>query len=110
MKTKVATTLVTSMAAALAFTSFAASAVETSSIQACMESFAEQSFPGRIVSYRVTADRSAMQPLIATTGTQSVAVTATDTLTGRVIGTATCKVKELGRQGSVVVGTVESDQ
>jgi hypothetical protein len=96
-------------AVALALTSTAASAAQPASIQACMESFADQHFPGRVVSFQVTENRLPMQPLIASTGTQSVEIVATDGQTGRLIATAFCKVKQLGRAGSVIVGTVDSD-
>jgi hypothetical protein len=100
MKSKLA---IACAAAALSLTSFAASAADTDSVRACMESFVAQNFPDRVVSFQVKNDRTAL-PLIASTGTRSVELIATGKTSGRVIATATCKVKEGGREGNVSVG------
>jgi len=93
---------------ALSFASLAAQA-ETEPVRACMESFAAQEFPNHRVSFQAASDRSVTTPLIASTGTQTVVLTATDK-SGRILGTATCMVKNTGTEaGSVTIGQIETN-
>jgi hypothetical protein len=101
MKIRTPILLIASMAA---FAPLAASAATAESIRACMDSFAAQSFPDKAVSFVVAEDRSFTIPLVALSGTQTVQLVASEKSSGRVIATATCKVRSGGKQGNVSVG------
>jgi len=96
-------------AAVVAMTPFFAQAAMTDSIQRCMDTFAAENFPGSNVSFVVNETNYDPIPLIARSGTQSVKIVATAKSDGRVLGTATCKVKEdatrdgITREGKVDV-------
>ena len=91
--------------AALASAPFVAQAqdTETSSVQRCMDVFASQNFGDRATSFRVERDRQLNLPLIASSGTRYVQLTATERTSGRVLATAQCEVKGSATLGEITI-------
>jgi hypothetical protein len=99
-----------SIAFAASLAPLAASAAGTDSIRACIDTFVAQNLPGRHASFTVDDERTTQVPLIASTGTRTVALVASEKNSGRVIATAICKVRnEGGKSGSVTIGSVDSN-
>ena len=97
MKTRIAL-------AALLLAPFVAQADDSASVQRCMDSFAAQNFPDSSIVFVVKDEPFAPLPLIARTGTQAVQLIATSKTSGRVLATATCKVRvDQGNKGKVVL-------
>jgi hypothetical protein len=97
-------------AAAMGLAPFLVHAAESDSIQRCMDSFASQNFPNSRIAYVVNDGGRPLMPLIAQTGTQSVELIATSRADGRVLGKATCQVRESGnREGEVIVTPIDNE-
>ena len=90
---------------------FLVHAAESDSIQRCMDSFAAQNFPNSRIAYVVNNDGGRpLMPLIAQTGTQSIELIATSRSDGRVLGKATCQVRDSGsREGEVIVTPIDNE-
>ena len=85
-----------------------AAPMENEAIQRCMDTFAAQHFPSNRVTFVVRDNYAPMLPLIASTGTQAVQLSAQAKRTGEVLATATCQVRLGNRTGEVVVLPLES--
>jgi hypothetical protein len=93
--------------AAIALTPCLAQAADSDLIRSCIDSFVATNFPNHPVSVVVNDTPSGLAPLAASTGTRTVQLVANDKTSGKVIGSATCTIKESAdkaKKGTVAVG------